>query len=150
MKDEGRVQECIESCVRLGININENDIDHDLERYRAKCEQAAQGSNGGRNNIDKTNARNNTYKVFENPLYNPRPNDFPYNNIPLEHQHNHPNNFPYPNLPPEYQHNQFNTFTYQNHFQPQNQFSTGNNNVRPNYGNFFQGGYRLMNTECIR
>lgn len=43
MKDTGWVQEYVELCVKLGMNINEDDIDHDLERYRVRCEHATQG-----------------------------------------------------------------------------------------------------------
>lgn len=41
-KDTGWVQDCVELCAKLGMNINEDDIDHDLERYRARCEHANQ------------------------------------------------------------------------------------------------------------
>lgn len=80
-------------------------------------------------------------RYLKNPLYDHRHNNLPYTNMPPKHQHNHFNNFPYTNIPPEYQHNHFNAFAYQNHFQPQNQFPPSNNNIRPNYGNLFQGGY---------
>lgn len=132
MKDTRSIRECVELCARLGININENDIDHDLNKHKEKCEHASQGSNKEISHKDETNTRNHTYKITGNPLYD------------------HGNDkFAYTHVPPKHQYNPYNNFTYQNQFQPRNQFPHYNNMIQ-NHGNFFQGVYGLMNIECIR
>lgn len=47
MKDIGWIRECVELCAKLGMNVNKDDIDHDLNKYKARCEYATQGSNKG-------------------------------------------------------------------------------------------------------